>query len=467
MFKHYITLSAVIVATSLSSPASVSSDSTTHSPINHNIDFTDTEKLSRDTLDSLAHLTPDEIKTERLKNQHRVVYFGENPVASVDSLRHLIEMFYVDQFRHFQDPLAPYFLMMSRDAKLALGIGGAVRMRGWFDFDGAMPVNGFVPFMIPVPKDPAQKRRVGGTPGETAIFLRVIGRNKTLGDISGYIQIDFSGANNVTPKLKKAYATIFDWTIGYASTTFCDPQSDVPTIDGAGQNGRLSGTAMLIRYAHTFKDRWQLAASVELPHTMADGDNVNTKAINDWMPDYAAFVQYQWAHNSHVRLSGIIRTLPYRNLIAQKNKSVIGWGTQLSTAFTPARMITVYGAANIGRGYSSCMNDLSVGNYDLVGDPGNPGVLYAPMAYGLNCGIKYNFTNNIYSCIALGHSRYLPRNGVSPTDYKYGQYAAINFFWDMTTRLQVGAEYLIGRRVNFNHEHGSANRVDVLFQFSF
>ena len=32
------------------------------------------------------------------------------PTASSDSVRHLIDMFYYDQFRHFQDPEAPYFL---------------------------------------------------------------------------------------------------------------------------------------------------------------------------------------------------------------------------------------------------------------------------------------------------------------------------------------------------------------------
>lgn len=464
MLKHYLSILTLTIA---SAAWASESDSLTHKIANPRLDFTENAALPENELDSISRLTPDEIRTERLKNQHRIIYFGDRPIASADSLRHVVDLFYIDQFRHFQDPLAPYFLMMSRDAKLALGIGGAVRMRGWYDFEGAMPVNGFVPYMIPVPKDPAQKRRIGGTPGGTALFLRVIGRNKTLGDISAYIQLDFSGANNVTPKLKKAYVIISDWTIGYASTTFADPEADVPTIDGAGQNGSLSGTSMLIRYNHTFKDRWQVAASVELPHTMADVDNVNTKDINDWMPDYAAFIQYQWAHQSHLRLSGILRTMPYRDLVRQKNKSVTGWGVELSTVFTPTRMLTLYAAANIGRGYSSCMNDLSVGNYDLVGDPDHAGVLYAPMAYGLNCGLKFNFTDNIFACVALGQSRYLPRNGISPTEYKYGQYCAVNAFWNMTTRLQVGAEYLIGRRVNFNHEHGSSNRIDVLFQFSF
>jgi len=413
-------------------------------------------------------LTPQERKEERLKNEHHVMYVGSGTESvTVDSLRYIMGKFYENQFRSFQDPLAPYFLLMSRDGKLAMGIGGAVRMRGWFDFDGAMPVNGFVPYLIPVPSDPKLRRRVGGTPGGTSLFFRIIGRNKTLGDITGYIQCDFSGPDNVIFKLKKAYVTIADWTVGYASRTFSDPMSDVPTIDGAGSNGRVSNTAMLVRWMHTFKEKWQVAASVEMPSSQSATDNVLTETLNDWMPDYSAFLQYQWSHQSHVRLSGIVRTLPYRDLVAKKNRNIVGWGAQLSTVFHPLLNMTVYGAFNIGRGYTSLVADLSIGNNDLQPIAGVPGRMYSPLAFGLNLGVRYNFTDKVYSCVAFGQARYLPAHEISPTSYKYGQYGAVNIFWEPTTRLQVGAEYLIGKRQNFNREHGLANRVDVLFQFSF
>ncbi len=431
------------------------------------VDTTEIDPLVADSLVSMSNMTSDELKEEHLKDGHKIIYTGSGNMASLDSLRHMIAMFYVDQFRSFQDPLAPYFLLMSKDAKLAMGIGGSVRMRGWFDFDGAMPANGFVPYLIPVPADPSQRRRIGGTPGGTALFFRVIGRNKVLGDVMAYIQCDFSGANNVTFKLKKAYVVINDWTVGYAATTFSDPQADAPTIDGAGSNGRLSSTRMLVRWNHTFKNRWQVAASVEMPSSQTDADGVNTKQINDWMPDYAAFVQYQWSHQSHVRLSGVVRTLPYRDLVAQKNRNIIGWGTQLSAVVHPLPQLTLYGAANIGRGYESCMADLSIGNYDLTTQGTTPGRMYAPMSFGVNIGAKYNFTENIYACVALGQARYLPKYEVDPTDYKYGQYGAINIFWEPTARLQVGLEYLRGKRKDFNGERGTANRFDALFQFSF
>lgn len=412
-------------------------------------------------------MTADEIRAERLKDSHKIIYVGDGERASQDSIMQAVSLFYADQFRHFQDPLAPYFLFMSKDARLAMGIGGCVRMRGWGDFDGSVPVNGFIPYMIPVPRDKDQMRRIGGTPGGTALFFKVIGRNKLLGDIIGYIQCDFSGPDNVIFKLKKAYVTMSDWTIGYAPTTFSDPAAQAPVIDGGGQNGKTTHTDLLIRWMHDFNSHWGMAASVEIPESKVDADGVMTKKLDDYLPDVSAFVQYKWGHDEHIRLSGILRSLPYRDLVNDRRHTVVGWGLQASAMFYPLNSLGVYMLCNTGKGYQSYLADMSIGAYDLVADATTPGRLYAPLAVGLNFGVKYNFTPTLYACAALGRVGYYPDYKVDGSDYRYGLYGAFNVFCDLTPRLQVGAEYLIGSRHNFNGEHNHANRIDLLFQFSF
>ena len=201
---------------------------------------------------SMSSMTPEEISQAKMKQEHKVVFVGDGPRAPQDSVMRMINMYYIDQFHHFKDPLAPYFLLMSKDANLSMGVGGAVRMRGWADFDGAIQANGFCPYLIPVPANPELRRRIGGTPGGTSLFFRVIGFNTIVKDFNAYIQCDFSGLDNVGFKLKKAYVTMQDWTVGYATTTFSDPAAEVPTIDGAGPNGKASRTAMLVRWMHTF-----------------------------------------------------------------------------------------------------------------------------------------------------------------------------------------------------------------------
>ncbi len=416
---------------------------------------------------TLHQLTAEEIKEAQLKATHQLIMVGDGPTAPADSIEKAISLFYVDQFRQFQDPLAPYFMLMSRDGRLALGIGGAVRMRGWADFGGSVPVNGFVPYMIPVPKNPDQRRGLGGTPGGTAFFMQMVGRNPVIGDIVGFIQCDFSGTDNVGFKLKKAYVTLKDFTVGWAATTFSDTQAEAPTIDGAGQNGKTSHTTLLIRYLRDLRKGWSVAGSVELPSSHIDADGVMTKKLKDYVPDFAAFIQYGWGHREHIRLSAILRTFAYRDLLTMRQHTSLGWGAQLSGVVYPVNPLSLYFIANCGKGYQSYMGDLAIGSYDMVSDLSAPGRLYAPLALGINVGAKYNFRPNLYATLALGRVGYYPKDRVDPTDYRYGLYGSAALFWELTPRLQTGAEYLIGSRHNVNGDHASANRVDLLFQFSF
>lgn len=429
---------------------------------------TDSIAIEDNFFPSLSSMTGEELNRMRLSESHKIIAAGQmEPEVNEDSIARTVALFYLDQFRSFSDPQVPYFLFMSKDAKLAMGIGGSVRMRAWGDFDGSVPTNGFVPYMIPVPSNPDQRRRIGGTPGGTALFFKVVGRNVAHGDFIGYIQCDFSGTNNVGFKLKKAYVTWKDWTLGWAATTFSDPAAEAPTIDGAGQNGKISHTTMLIRWMHTIKKHWEIAASLELPSSSVDADGTMAKALDDYLPDVAVFGQYQWSHDQHIRLSAVTRSIPYRDLINNQRHTIFGWGLQLSTLLYPIPRFGIYGQLSYGRGYQSYMGDLAVGQYDLVADKSTPGKLYAPEAIGANVGFKYNFSEKIYAAVALGQVRYLPDYSVEPTDYKYGQYAAVNLFYQPTSRILAGIEYLRGARHNFNGETGTANRIDVLFQFAF
>ena len=156
---------------------------------------------------------------EALLNDHKIIYIDgrpENPNSKQhqDSIRDLVENFFYDQFQSFSDPAAPYFLFMGRDAELAMGIGGCVRIRGWYDFDAAIPANSFTPYLIPMVKDPANNSKLGATPAGSTLFFRVIGKNKTFGNYQLYIEANFNGYGGTDFHLKKAYAHINNVTLG-------------------------------------------------------------------------------------------------------------------------------------------------------------------------------------------------------------------------------------------------------------
>lgn len=413
-----------------------------------------------------------EIQTDSLIADHKIIYIDGSPASAdesryIDSLRRRISIFYYDQFRHFSDPAAPYFLFMSKDAQLAMGIGGCVRMRSYYDWGGAMPSPGFAPFLIPMHPSPADMRHFATTPAGTALFFRVLGRNKRLGDYQLYIECNFNGYQARDFQLKQAYATINDFTIGYANSTFSDPAAISPTVDAQGPNNKISPTSVLVRYMPTFKDKWTFAISAETPASAIDVTNEYTEKGSDWMPDFALFGQYQWGPTSHVRLAGIIRTLTYRNLLQKRNHNVVGWGVQLSSVAHPHPALTTYATVNYGHGHESLCGDMLIKGGDLIYNPNQEGGMYAPGSLGWSLGLQYNFKPNIFASATVSQSIFMPSKRVEGSTYHSGWFACVNVFWNLTPRIQTAAEFDFGVRRDFSSAHRTAKRIGMLAQFSF
>lgn len=407
---------------------------------------------------------------DSLMNSHKIIMIGDKQISTQrysDSLRTVVENFYYDQFRHFQDPQAPYFLFMSKDASLTMGIGGAVRMRAYYDFGGAIPASGFAPYLIPMNPDPAKMNHFDTTPAGTCLFFRVIGRNKMLGDYQLYIEANFNGYQARDFHLKKAYAIINDFTIGYTNSSFSDPMALPPTVDAQGPNNKISPTSVLVRWMPKVGKRWIFAVSAETPDPQIATDDVKTKKMDNWIPDAAGFVQYEWGRSSHVRLSGIVRALSYRDLLNQSNHRKVGWGVMFSSVTHPAAPLTTYFTINYGHGYASLGGDLQIGKYDLIENLNKPGEMIAPASFGICFGIQYNFRPNLFVSTSISHTRFLPSVEVSPDEYRSGQCGNINIFWNMTPRMQVGAEFDYGRRQNFDGQSRWAKRFGAVAQFSF
>lgn len=409
----------------------------------------------------------DKAQIDSLKNSHHITYVGKGERCDTMGEQALIDVFYYDQFRHFQDPRAPYFLFMSKDAQWAMGIGGVVRMRGWEDWGGVINSSGFIPYDISIPKNPARRRKLGTTPAGTALFFRVFGRNGSIGNFELYIEANFNGYESRGFHLKKSYATFNDWTIGYTHSSFDDPKGNPPVVDAHGPNAEVKNTTVLVRWMHEIKKHWVVAASLEMPKSVVGANDTTTMTTDDWFPNAAAFLQYEWGHNDHIRWSALARVLPYRDLVRRENLNKLGWGVQVSSAFHVASPCIVYLTANTGCGYGSLVNDLLLGRYDLIDNPVKPGRMYTPWSYGWLSAVQYYFRPNLFTTVMFGENRYDPQHAVGPSEYKYGLYAAANVFWDITPRIQTAGEFNLGKRQNFDGAHNWARRVSVLFQFSF
>lgn len=82
-------------------------------------------------------------------------------------------------------------------------------------------------------------------------------------------------------------------------------------------------------------------------------------------------------------------------------------------------------------------------------------------------GVQYNFRPNLFASVSVSENSYLPKEHVSPDEYKYGMFACANVFWFITPRVSVAAELDWGLRKNFSCQHRHANRANVMASFTF
>ena len=83
--------------------------------------------------------------------------------------------------------------------------------------------------------------------------------------------------------------------------------------------------------------------------------------MSQYIPDVAAFAQWEFNTSDHIRLAAVYRSLTDRDILSGKNHVVPGWGLQLSTIWSPVRPLTLYGVVNGGAGYASLGGDWLMG----------------------------------------------------------------------------------------------------------
>ncbi len=404
-------------------------------------------------------------RQEIMKDTHVLRINGDSDSqATQDSLQQFLRMFYEDQYRHFYDPASPTFMLMSRDGSLGFGVGGMAVVRGWFDWNGSQDTPDFFPYDIAIPRNPTERHDLEGSLNQTSVFMTLLGRRPKF-NYMVYVQAGFSDR---AFRLKKAYVRVNDFTVGLANTTFEDGDAIAPTVESQGPNGQAGKTQILVRWQHDFRKGWSMGAGIELPSADMDVVDGKTAACRSYIPDVAAMGQYAWdGGDSHIRLSALLRTMTYRNLLTQTNHNVTGWGVQLSGMANIVKPLVFYYSAMIGQGVGSYQGDLSEGAYDLVGVSNQEGKMVAPLAMGLTAGLQYWFSPKVYSCIALGETQYYQKHPLAADQYRYGLYGAVNLFWKITPRFLGGVEYVTGKRKNHDGAHAGANRIDAVLSYSF
>lgn len=403
----------------------------------------------------------------------RVIIENEEPgtvviVARDQAGDEFVKIMRNTQIPRFQEPKAPRFLLLDSKGRFALGIGGYVKTAAEYDFGGISDDVDFYPSLIPNKGQTYVRNQFQIDATTSTIFLKLVGRTKNLGEFIVYTAGDFRGGDKAFA-LRNAYISFLGFTAGYDYGSFLDLAAMPPTIDFAGPNGMTIYHATQVRYEHTFPGGFQFGIGVEMP--VVDGiTNQHVQISNQRMPNFPAYIQYGWNRSSHLRLAGIVRNMTYDNLVAHKAESKAGWGVLAATTFNIGSRLNVFAEGVYGRGISQFLNDLSNLDVDIVPNPDEQGRMQVLPMMGWYAGLQYNFSPKVFISSTYSQSRLYSENNFpqTPSDrYRYGQYLVANIFYNVTSNLQLGAEYLRGWRTDFNREKRHANRINLSAQYNF
>lgn len=362
----------------------------------------------------------------------------------------------------------PRFAIIGNDNKFYLGIGAQFLGEGVFDFGDDMPSPvDFVPSSMtrPAPGDGAQLRFSALT---SSFYINAVALPGKKNRVGLFFKAKIKNGNDYGFHVSHFYINYRGFNVGYTSTLFQDGAAMPFTIDDQGPNGSAANTVFTVDYRQDFGKGLSGAIGIEAPTAnMTYGDRA--RDVHQRIPAFPLYLQYAWGGgDSHVRLSGIVRPLQYRDLVENKNRTICGVGVQLSGLIAVADPVTLYYGATYGKGIADYMQDDSGLGLDAVAE-GLSGKCEAMTTFGVTGGISINLAkrltfNGIYS--HLLNSR--PDNATVTTDtYRYGDYVAANLYYTFNKIIAAGIEYDYGHVADFGGRNLHTNRIQAQLAVTF
>lgn len=353
----------------------------------------------------------------------------------------------------------PRFAIVGKDNNFYLGIGAQFLGEAAYDFGGSMPSTLlFTPSSLEKPS-PGDNTKLGFGWQSSSIYLNFVAMPHSENSIGIFFKGNFMGNDNAF-NCYHFYGKYRGLTVGYTTGLFTDAAAEPMTIDFEGPNGYPYTTLFNVRWEQKFTPHFSAALGVDAPTTEMT-TNASTRQISQTMPAVPVYAQYAWDGGaSHVRVSGIVRPMRYRNLAEGKNSSLTGLGIQLSGMAALAGPLSVQYNAAYGKGIATYIQDDNGLNLDAVASA-NTGKLDMVRTLGITGGLSYTIspkvtTNAVYSHVV----NTLPsRAVVSPDQYRLGDYVAANVIWNINKFISTGIEYDYGHRKSFDGTSLHDNRI--------
>lgn len=384
----------------------------------------------------------------------------------------------------------PKFSLTSGNNTFVMTIGGQINVITGGDIGNNLYKQSgagisFVTSAIPVPAVKGQKGDFYICPLDGAIDMQVVGFAGTPNEISGYVKVGTNGVNT-SVVLQRAYVTWRGFTGGMKLTLFQDDYAcQPPTIDPEGPSGCVSNVAYELSYKSKSYNGFRFAVGLDVPTFYSsngyyrgqdfpklDNKQVSTTTYDQIVPDVPAWLEYSWSTWNRIRLSGIYRNFRYKDNLNDKGRNETGWAVMLSGNVQPASKWILYYQAAYGKGIGSYLQDIAGHPYSFTPSDSDPGKMTANPMLGANIGVTFNATSKLQFNAMFSESRIwgvknYANAGTEANNYKYALYGAVNCFYQVNPFVQLGVEYLYGRRQTWNIGGATDNRLQAQVSLSF
>ena len=370
--------------------------------------------------------------------------------------------------KRLNDNGLPRFAIVGHDRLFYLGIGAQFLGEAAFTWGDNMPsTTDFVPSSM-TPRTPGKGSSLGFSAQTSSFYLNIVGLPDTKNRVGLFFKAEFNNGNNYGLKVSHLYVKYRGATLGWTNSFFEDSEAIPFTIDDQGPNGSVELKTFIAGWTQNFSKNFSGGIGLDAPTTdLTTG--AHTATVNQRIPAFPLYMQYQWGSSSHVRASAIIRPMQYRNLITDKNKALCGWGVQLSGPVAITDKLTFYFDATYGEGIANYLQDTNGLGLDAVPAIDGSGSLKAIKSMGLTGGLGYNITKRLQTNLMYSHVSNWTENrvAVSADQYRYGDYVAANLFYNINKIVGFGLEYNYGHTKDFAGNSLHANRLQAQLAVTF
>ena len=319
--------------------------------------------------------------------------------------------------------------------------------------------------------------KVASSDGQTKDKLRATAKTTRLGldfntnvggdnKLGGKVEVDFAGTNEAL-RIRHAYLTYNSWLFGQTTSNFLSNHAPEMIDFGTNVGG---GTTRIpqVRYGFNLAPATKLFLAAEEGNSSAtqwnatDSKNVASD-VKYSLPVLTAKLTQGFADG---KANASVRGLVEQYKSEESGDDKTGWGIAAGVNYQVIDPLKLSADVSYVQGNS---NYLYGSNTAFYVDPAN-GNIEQNEAFGVQVGGTYKFNEKLRSTLAYGalfaddSTDYATLN---PTANEEVYQAWINFIYSPVKPLDLGVEYINGKRDTFAGNSYKDNRVGLMAKYSF